>query len=40
MGTLSLYSNVSGTYSILWSQSGNKGNQWLNGKNKLLKSYE
>ena len=32
MGTLNIYSNVSNKNVLLWSHSGDKGNQWLNGK--------
>ena len=32
MGSLSFYINSSETLSLLWTQNGNKGNQWLNGQ--------
>ncbi len=32
MGSLNLYVNVSNTTSLLWTQNGNKGNQWNNGQ--------
>jgi hypothetical protein len=32
MGTLNLYLNVSNTTSLIWTQSGNKGDEWFNGQ--------
>ena len=32
IGTLNIYVNVSGTETLVWRLSGNKGNQWKNGQ--------
>jgi hypothetical protein len=32
IGSLNVYINVSNTSSLLWTQNGNKGNQWFNGQ--------
>ena len=32
MGSLNVYSNISNTSSLLWTQFGNKGDVWFNGQ--------
>ncbi|CAF0741650.1 unnamed protein product, partial [Brachionus calyciflorus] len=36
MGTLNIYSNSTNSSTLLWSQSGNKGNVWLNGQVNII----
>lgn len=36
MGSLNIYTNVTNTGSLLWTQNGNKGQQWLNGRFSII----
>ncbi|CAF0741635.1 unnamed protein product, partial [Brachionus calyciflorus] len=36
MGTLNIYTNSTNMSTLIWSQSGNKGNKWLNGQVNII----